>query len=244
MLANYEEYAQESLKKFAAREAAKKYLLTDAVKDRRPARVLDLGCGAGQELLPFLEKTEAICVGVDVAPELGTTTSEIFRGTNRAVFVRAGGEKLPFADASFDVVLCRVALPYMNNRQAIAEIARVLKPDGVFLLKTHAPRYYFGLIGRRAKTLSMRQVAYPLICLAASFWHQLTGRQLQEGFWRGKEIFQTRAFLEREFARHDLKIEGALPDDNPQTPSYYVVKTALVKIFAAAQFFGESGLAG
>jgi hypothetical protein len=37
--------------------------------------------------------------------------------------------------------------------------------------------------------LFTRPIAYPLICLAASCWHPLTGRQLQKGFRQGKEIF-------------------------------------------------------
>lgn len=242
MLANYEEYANESLKNFAAREASKRYLLVEAVKELKPETVLDLGCGAGQELLPFLEKTGAVCVGVDSAAELGKITSEMFGGENRAGFVRSEGERLPFSDESFDVVLCRVALPYMDNRKAVGEIARVLKPGGVLLLKTHAPLFYFGMIAERLKTLSPRQVAYPLICLAASSWHLLTGRQLQKGIWKGKEIFQTRAFLEKEFAKNDLKIENVLPDDNVKTPSYYVVKTALLKMIFAAQVVGEYGI--
>lgn len=241
MLANYEEYTRDALKKFARDEIAKRYLLVEAVEDLNPERVLDLGCGAGQELLPFLEKTEAFCVGVDIAPELGKITADVFQNQKRAAFFRSEGENLPFADASFDVVLCRVALPYMNNRQAISEIARVLKPEGVLLLKTHAPRFYFGMIRERSKTLSARQIAYPIICLAASLWHLFTGRQLQKGFWQGKEIFQTRGFLEKEFARNNLKIGGFLSDDNPQTPSFIVVKIALLKMFFAAQLFGEYG---
>lgn len=239
MLANYEEYANESLKNFAARAASKRYLLVDAVKELNPQTVLDLGCGAGQELLPFLEKTEAVCVGADSARELGKMTSEMFGNEKRATFIRSEGEKLPFADASFDVVLCRVALPYMDNRQAIAEIARILKPNGVLLLKTHAPMFYFWMIFERLKTFSPRQVAYPVICLAASFWHLLTGRQLRNGIWRGKEIFQTRGFLKKEFAKNNLKIEGVLPDDNVKTPSYFVVKTALLKVVLAAQVAGD-----
>jgi ubiquinone/menaquinone biosynthesis C-methylase UbiE len=234
MLANYEEYANDALKKYADRETSRRHLLVDAVKDLKPARVLDLGCGAGQELLAFLEKTGAVCVGVDPAAELGKITADTFAGQRRAVFVRGEGERLPFASESFDVVLCRVALPYMNNRQAIAEIARILKPEGVLLLKTHAPSFYFGMIRERLKTFSPKQVAYPLICLAASFWHQLTGRQLRRGFWQGKEVFQTRAFLEREFAKNDLEIKGVLADDNRQTPSFVVVKLALLKILFVA----------
>jgi ubiquinone/menaquinone biosynthesis C-methylase UbiE len=240
MLAEYEDYAKASLKKFAERESAKRYLLVDAVKNLKVERVLDLGCGAGQELIPFLEKTDAVCVGVDRAEKLGLITKSVFVDRERAVFVRANGEALPFAAASFDVVLCRVALPYMNNRATIAEIARLLKPGGVLLLKTHAPRFYVGMIRERLKTLSARQLAYPLICLAGSFWHLLTGRQLQKGFWEGKEVFQTRRFLEREFAKNELRIDGVLPDDNPQTPSFVIVKMTLLKMFFAAQILGEN----
>lgn len=240
MLANYEEYANESLIKFAERETAKRYLLVDAVKDLKPERVLDLGCGAGHELLPFLEKTEAVCIGIDSAQELGKITAEVFEKEKRAVFVRSEGERLPFADASFEVVLCRVSLPYMNNREAIAEISRVLKPDGVLLLKTHAPMFYFGMIFERLKTFSAKQIAYPLICLAASCWHLLTGKQLQKGFWEGKEIFQTHSFLKKEFAKNNLKVKGFLPDNNPKTPSFIVIKMALLKVFLGAQIFSET----
>lgn len=243
MLANYEEYANDALKKYAEREVEHRFLLVDAVKDRKPKRVLDLGCGAGQELLAFLEKTDAVCIGVDPAPELGKITAETFAGVKRAVFVRGVGEKLPFADGSFDIVLCRVALPYMNNRQAIAEIARILKPEGVLLLKTHAPSFYFGMIRERLKTFNPKQIAYPLICLAASCWHQLTGRQLREGFWQGKEIFQTREFLEREFVKNDLEIKGVLADDNRQTPSFVVIKIALLKMFFVAHALSDAVIA-
>ena len=223
-LENYQEYAQAALKNYAQRDAASRYLLFEAVKDLRIETVLDIGCGAGQELFPFLEKTSAVCIGVDVAPELGKVTKENFAAEKNAFFVRSEGENLPFADAGFDVVLCRVALPYMNNRRAIAEVARILKPGGVFLLKTHAPAFYFGMLPERLKTLSAKQVAYPLICLAAGSWHFLTGKQLQKGFWQGKETFQTRSFLDREFARNNLEIKGFLADNNPQTPSFMVVK--------------------
>ena len=226
-LDSYQDYARAALEQYAQRSAESRYLLYEAVKSLEIKRVLDVGCGAGQELLPFLEKTEAFCVGVDVAEELGKVTGKIFdeKGfSEKTGFVRSQGEKLPFAAASFDVVLCRVALPYMNNRQAIAEIARVLRPEGVFLLKIHAPPFYFGMIRERWKTFSAKQMAYPLICLAGGVWHLLTGKQLQENFWKGKEVFQTRGFLQRECAKNDLKIKGELSDTNVQTPSFVIVK--------------------
>jgi ubiquinone/menaquinone biosynthesis C-methylase UbiE len=243
MLANYEEYASESLRKFAETEGAERYLLVEAVKDLSPARVLDVGCGAGQELLAFLEKTEAFAIGVDSAEKLGTVTKTVFGGQEKAAFVRSRGEDLPFADASFEVVLCRVSLPYMDNRRTLAEISRVLRRGGVLLLKTHTPGFYVEMIFERLKTRSLRQVVYPLICLIASGWHLFTGRQLQKGFWQGKEIFQTRSFLEKEFAKNNLKIKGFLTDNNPRTPSFIVVKMVLLKMFLVAQFFSEYNFA-
>lgn len=228
MPGTYEEYARRTIETLAQRDAASRDLLVNAVSDLDVETVLDLGCGAGQELLPFVEKTGAFCVGVDIAPELGAVTREFYAAMdvdrNRAAFARARGENLPFAAASFDVVVCRVALPYMDNRRTIAEVARVLRPNGTFLLKTHAPPFYVGMLRQRWRTFSVKSVAYPLICLTGGAWHSLTGRQLRNGFWAGKEVYQTESFLRAEFAKNDLRIEGQLSDTNAETPSFVVVK--------------------
>ena len=223
----YQEYARAALAKYGRQNAAEKSLLVDAVKNLKPRTILDLGCGAGQDILPFVEQTNAFCVGLDYAAELGAVVGSIFKEEklkNRMAFVRSTGEQIPFADASFDTVLCRVALPYMHNRRTFAEVARVLKPGGVFLLKTHAPAFYFELLKTRLKTFNPKQIAYPLICLAGSLWHQATGKQLTKGFWAGKEVFQTKAFVESECAKNDLRIERELADTNAQTPSFVIIK--------------------
>lgn len=226
-LDSYEEYARAAIENYNRQDAESRYLLANVVKDLEVKRVLDVGCGAGQELISFVEKTKAFCVGVDAAAELGAIGGAFLKkinSGNRVAFTRSLGERLPFADASFDVVLCRVALPYMDNRETIAEVARVLRSGGIFLLKTHAPVFYFGMIQRRWKSFSPKQIAYPLICLAGGAWHSLTGRQLRKGFWKGKEVYQTTGYLRREFAKNNLRIEGYLSDTNVETPSYIVRK--------------------
>ena len=224
---NYQEYTQTAIENFALKDAKSRYLLVDAVGNKSVKKVLDVGCGAGQELLPFLEKTSAFCVGIDAADELGKVTREVFSKKdfeNRFAFVRSFGEQMPFANSSFDVVLCRVALPYMDNRKAISEISRILKTGGTFLLKTHAPAFYFGMIRQRIGTFSAKQLAYPLICLTGGIVHSISGKQLQNGVWKGKEIYQTQRFIEKECARNGMKIEGYLSDTNLQTPSFVIVK--------------------
>lgn len=223
----YSDYARAVIASYDARTETERNLLFDAVKDFKITRVLDLGCGPGQELLPFIENTDAVCIGVDIGEDLGMIAVPFFREKghgSRANFVRGGGERLPFANESLDVVLCRVALPYMNNRQTIAEVARILKSGATFLLKTHAPPFYFAMFAGRLKNMNPKQLAYPALCLLASAWHSVTGRQLNGGIWRGKEIFQTRAFLEKELAKHGLHIAGELADTNRQTPSFRIVK--------------------
>ncbi len=223
----YQEYAQLAIRQYAEKDSVSRCMLVDAVGDLDVKKVLDIGCGAGQEMLPFIEKKKAFCVGIDVGKELGKVGKEItenFDCKESLSFSRSKGEELPFADKSFDVVLCRVALPYMHNKKTIAEVGRVLRTGGIFLLKTHAPMFYFGMLPGRTKTLNPKQVAYPLICLANGIWHQLSGNQLQNGFWKGKEVFQTKGFLEKEFSKHGMKIEETLPDDNIQSPSFLIRK--------------------
>lgn len=223
----YEQNFHKTVKNYASEDVLTRDVLINAVENMQIERVLDVGCGAGNSLIPFAEKKQAICVGIDIADELGNINNpniEKLEHKNKIFFSRARSEQLPFADESFDVILCRVALPYTDNVKTISEFARVLRSKGVLLLKVHAPAFYFGLFWRRLKTFSPKQIAYPAICLTGSLWHQFTGRQLKDGFWEGKEIYQTRNFLTKEFEKNEMEIKGILPDTNIQTPSYIIEK--------------------
>jgi ubiquinone/menaquinone biosynthesis C-methylase UbiE len=114
--------------------------ILDGVVIARVERVLDVGCGAGQALFPLAVSEGAFGVGVDIS-EMGLRLAREFYATHlphaKITFLRAKAESLPFPAQSFDVVNCGLALPYMNNARAFAEIARVLRPGGIFLLKIH-----------------------------------------------------------------------------------------------------------
>jgi ubiquinone/menaquinone biosynthesis C-methylase UbiE len=98
----------------------------------RPAapRVLDLGCGDGASVDLFRSLEPRVqWTGADIAhsPEVAERTRD------DAEFVTFDGEHLPFADATFDLVYCKQVLEHVQRpRQLIAEVARVLRPDGWF----------------------------------------------------------------------------------------------------------------
>jgi len=93
------------------------------------ARVLDIGCGDGQ-ISRVLAANGASVVGVD------PTWNQISVAATRAggpVFARATASELPFTDASFDAVLACLVFEHIDAvDEAIAEIARVVKPGGRF----------------------------------------------------------------------------------------------------------------
>lgn len=229
----YQENAKKAVANFADQSLEIRYQMVEALNAKILKRILDLGCGAGQEMVPFLKRTAAFCIGVDISEGIGDSAKNFFQnfqienpngGECRVAFLQTEGERLPFVDGCFDLILCRVSLPYMNNREAIAEISRVLSFGGTLLLKAHSPLFYVSMIPKRLAKLSAAQLAYPVICLVGGTWHLISGRQPMKGFWTGKEVFQTKRYLRREFARHGMEIKGYLPDNNPQTPSMIVEK--------------------
>jgi 2-polyprenyl-6-hydroxyphenyl methylase/3-demethylubiquinone-9 3-methyltransferase len=96
--------------------------------------VLDLGCGGGLTTA-CLAQRGATVVGCDLSHASLHVASRHIRG--QAVFACGRAESLPFADASFDVVWCTDVLEHLPDRPAaLCQIARVLKPGGLFLYDT------------------------------------------------------------------------------------------------------------
>ncbi len=119
----------------------------------RGARLLEIGCGMGTDLLQFA-RGGARCIGVDLTPRSVEITRHRFAlyGENGA-FLMADGEQLPFAAESFDVVYSNGVLHHTpDTAGAIREVHRVLRPGGVakvMLYHRNSLNYWFEIVLRR-----------------------------------------------------------------------------------------------
>ena len=111
--------------------------LVAAVARQSPARVLDLACGSGDVttmLRAALPKTQV--VGLDFSRSLLSQAKA--RGLPE--LAEADALQLPFSDGSFDAVTIAFGLRNFSDRAAgLKEIARILKPGGVFGLLEFSP---------------------------------------------------------------------------------------------------------
>ncbi len=99
-------------------------------------RVLDIGTGEGQ-VARALRAAGADVIGIDPISAMIHEASE--RDPAMAV-AQAGGGALPFSDASFDKAVACLVFEHIDDvDDAIADVARVLRPGGTFLFLLNHP---------------------------------------------------------------------------------------------------------
>ncbi len=96
------------------------------------ARVLDLGCGGGHvsyRVAPFVREVVACDLTPDMLAHVRRAAGE--RGLSNIVVQQGAAERLPFGDASFDILLCRYTAHHWRDLEAgLREARRVLKAGG------------------------------------------------------------------------------------------------------------------
>lgn len=121
------------------------------IRSHFPARaapsiqVLDVGCGAGF-LANDLAQARFQVTGVDLSPS-SLMVARAHDHTHAVDYIQADAYRLPFADASFDVVTCMDFLEHVEDPSAIVrEISRVLRPEGLFVFHTFNRNWLAGLV--------------------------------------------------------------------------------------------------
>lgn len=122
--------------------------LLDKIEWRGDERVLDVGCGRGLVLVGAAKRVRSgSAVGIDLwqkedlsgnRPEVPLQNAALEGVAPRVSVQTADMRKIPFADASFDVIVSRAAIHNLYSADdrvtAIREIARVLRPGGRALI--------------------------------------------------------------------------------------------------------------
>jgi SAM-dependent methyltransferase len=109
-------------------------MVFQAVREAQPRSVLEVGCGEGELAERMSRELEADVVAVDQSERM----VELARA--RGVDSHVGDvQALPFADASFDVVVAAWMLYHVPDLdRGIAELVRVLRPGGRLVAATNA----------------------------------------------------------------------------------------------------------
>jgi ubiquinone/menaquinone biosynthesis C-methylase UbiE len=158
-------------------------------------RLLDIGCGAGQTLLALKLPPGALACGIDIDEEalrLGRAR------TTGLHFGCAVGEQLPFRAQAFDAVISRVALPYMEIPQALAEAARVLQPGGFVWFTLHPFRLTRRWFWKDLRLGNWRGVIYQFYVMGNGLLFHFTGKQFRYPLKRQRcESFQTARGMQR-----------------------------------------------
>lgn len=119
----------------------------------RGARLLEVGCGMGTDLLQFA-RGGARCTGIDLTPRSIEITRHRFKLYGaEGNFMISDGEHLPFRSESFDVVYSNGVLHHTpDTAGSIREVHRVLRPDGVakiMLYHRNSLNYWIEIVLRR-----------------------------------------------------------------------------------------------
>ena len=116
----------------------------DLVAAKNPKTILDIATGTG-DLAILMAKTDATeIIGADISEGMMQVGRKKVTDKNldsRVKLVYGDSEKLPFADAYFDAITVAFGIRNFETlEKGLAEILRVLKPSGIFvILETSVP---------------------------------------------------------------------------------------------------------
>ena len=143
--------------------------------DATGKRVLDVGCGPGNLLVALSVDAPKLLMGVDVDMRFlvfgRSQIEKVNQGPSQTPhLICAALPTLPFADETFDLVTCFLVMPHVpDDRIALTELARVLRPGGTLAISGHG----LGFPLRYLKRFRLK----PLQMYLASLIYRCTGKK-------------------------------------------------------------------
>jgi SAM-dependent methyltransferase len=158
--------------------------------------VLDVGCGDGN-LMSDLARRGYPVAGVEI-------NCALVRSCRAAGLQVDHGraEDLNLVDASVDAIVCSVVLPYTDEKLAVAEWGRVLKPGGVVNATFHGLGY---AVKQMLHGPGWRKHVYGMRQLANTLFYRITGWRLPGGL--GDTLCQTSSRMRSYYAASGLRLE-------------------------------------
>ncbi len=96
--------------------------------EHKPNQIVDLGCGTGLSTLAWIGKCDNI-IGIDPNAEMLSIAK---KKSNNISFINTYSNNTNLPDNSTDIVICSQSFHWMNPTDTLAEVNRILKPNGVF----------------------------------------------------------------------------------------------------------------
>lgn len=114
-------------------------LLTQFAGIARPRLVVDLGCGTGQSTLLWAGRADEV-VGVEPNPAMLRMARARLaaEGAARVRAIEAYGNATGLPDGAADVVTCSQSFHWMEPESTLREVARILRPGGIFAAYDYA----------------------------------------------------------------------------------------------------------
>ena len=114
------------------------------VSDKNPKTVLDIATGTGDLAILMTNTSAEKIIGLDISAgmlEVGRNKIKAKNLSDKIEMILADSENMPFEDNTFDAITVAFGVRNFENlEKGLAEILRVLKPNGIFvILETSVP---------------------------------------------------------------------------------------------------------
>lgn len=118
------------------------HVVDEALRSCPGGRLLDVGCGPGMLVRHLLDTRpgDFRITACDRSPVMIDAVAEGSKNTEDVEPTVARAEDMPFPDETFDVVVAMGVLEYTEAREALREIARVVRPGGLIVVTMLNPR--------------------------------------------------------------------------------------------------------